>query len=725
MLVTDSQRPTRSSRGRALWNFRFCLGRRHLGSGIPAARLVVSEVGGGSFAPATSLCRSSTGTRDSPDSHVSVIALLMLPSFSSSSVLVGLSDQIPATVGLLYNGGQCNTKPELILKLEQGAGPWTEDAPVQGLPDLQNVKNLNDTIQDIQKRHLYDIVITNSRTSTEKRFKLGEIFNVTSNHGLNLTVNNRNTSEIRSELLNIWDNVLLPCEPEELQASEELGIVTEMLPRCPEPPSLYHSVEPGKQYFQYCGHSEAFHMKTLWSHSMFPLGDTSSKFREHEKDLDILTLPAQEMTQLREETLECNVCQKLFYKKSKLTQHVKTHKEKKCCKGSNSEAMFIKKPDHRKHQSLLVGEKSYVCNENEKCICEISKLSVNQRIYIGERRNVCGKAFCPKSNCIVLQKPHPGEKSHEYNISGETINQKSNLQNPSPQKCEKNTNPTPNLYSHQRAHTGEKTYEYKPCQKSLSHKSELIVHQQTQMREKRYVCNTCGKAFYKRTHLNAHQRTHTGEKPYECMECGKTFRLKSFLIVHQRIHTGEKPFACATCGKSFKQRTSLYTHQRIHTGEKPYECKECRKSFILKSYLTIHQRTHSGEKPYECNVCGKSFKQNSHLHTHERTHTSEKPYECVVCGKSFKQSPSLYTHKRIHTGEKPYECQECRKSFSIKFHLTRHQRTHSGEKSHECSVCGRIFKQKHRLIAHERTHLGEKPYEPRKTCSRLSSPHAH
>ncbi|XP_050019582.1 zinc finger protein 717-like isoform X2 [Alexandromys fortis] len=595
-------------------------------------------------------------------------------------------DVMLETYSSLLSLNRCDPKPELILKLEQEAGPWKEDVPNQSLPDLQHVNGPDEISQDSQKMRGCSLVIAKSSTSAEQRAEAGKPFTSPSCI-LRLAVKNDVSSGTRHGARNMWANVLLPSEPSEVQAVEERGlpVVTRVSPRLPEPLSLYHSTQCEERHLQCRRHSDAFHTKTVWLQDTFPIRDPSSKLRNYRKGLEKLALPGLGGTQVQEQAFECKVCGRLFYRNSHLTQHLKTHKEKKYYKGNDCGPIFNIQSNLQKHQHSHVGEEPYTCDEDEKYICQKSEKSVQQSI-IGDGRNVYGKMVGSKLNRSVQQNPPKAEKSHEYSISGKTVS-KSNLQLELAHRyekayecdtCGKTFNHTPGFYLHSGAHTAEKPYECKDCQQS-----KPIVNQQTPTQEKRYVCNVCGKAFYKRAHLHAHQRTHTGEKPYDCKECGKSFRLKSFLVVHQRIHTGEKPFACTTCGKSFKQRTSLYTHIRIHTGEKPYECKECRKSFILKSYLTVHQRTHSGEKPYECDVCGKCFKQNSHLHAHKRTHTNEKPYECIVCGKSYKQSPSLYTHKKIHTSEKPYECKQCRKSFSLKFHLTRHQRTHSGENHYQ------------------------------------------
>ncbi|XP_034360932.2 zinc finger protein OBI1-like isoform X1 [Arvicanthis niloticus] len=595
-------------------------------------------------------------------------------------------DVMLETYSSLLSLNQCDPKPELILKLEKEAGPWKEDAAAdQSLPDMQNVDDRNEVSQGRQKIHRCNLVIAKSSASTE-RATTGKA--LSSSHCiLDLAVKKGTASGTSPGALNMGDSVLLPREPREMQAREELELpdVTKVSPRRPEPFSLYPRTECEEQRFQYWGPIDAFHMKPVWLQRTFPMRDPSSKLRDYRKELEKLALPAKGEARAQVQTSECKVCGKLFYKNSHLTQHLKMHKEKRCYKGSNCEPVLNIQPKLPKHQSLGVGGEPYTCIDGEKYIHPESEKSVQK--IIGDGRIVYGKTMCSKLSGSIQQNPHKVEKSHEYSISGKTISKSDLHQLETPLRyesvcecsaCGKAFSHTAHAYSHPGAHSTEKPYECEDCQQS-----KLVVSQPAHTQEKRYVCNVCGKAFYKRAHLHAHQRTHTGEKPYECKECGKSFRLKSFLVVHQRIHTGEKPFACDTCGKSFKQRTSLYTHIRIHTGEKPYECKECRKSFILKSYLTVHQRTHSGEKPYECDVCGKSFKQNSHLHAHKRTHTSDKPYECIVCGKSYKQSPSLYTHKKIHTSEKPYECKQCRKSFSLKFHLTRHQRTHSGEKHYQ------------------------------------------
>ncbi|XP_028632323.1 zinc finger protein 33B-like [Grammomys surdaster] len=508
-------------------------------------------------------------------------------------------DVMLETYSSLLSLNQCDAKPELILKLEQGAEPWKEaDAPDQRLRGhtLQPVKSLKETRWDNRKRHLSHLVITGS-ASAEERGRFGKIFNMNSNHVLHLAIKNRSSSRMRSEVLDTWENVYLPGGPIELQASKELDhLNSTKIPCTPSVPlSLDLSVESGQQHVQCAQHDEPFDVNTMWTHTMFSLGDSSRN------TFDQLTLSAQEGTHIRQETFDCNMCKKSFSDKCNHTQHLKPRLKKQWGKCTDSEPASRTKKAGLQHTVHAWGKPHGCDDNNEKCVHQMPKLRANQSVFSSKESN-CVKTFCPDSTFSAQQRPHTGKKPHESNTSLK-INSQPRRHHRCGRTyqckvCGKAFKHTQNLYLHHRTHTGEKPYECKDCKKLFSVKSNLSVHQKTHTGEKPYECNICGNAFKRRCDLTIHQRVHTGEKPYECKECRKTFSIKSGLIVHQRIHTGEKPYECSVCGKRFNQKSNLSTHEKIHTGEKPFECKECSKSFSVKSYLTIHQKTHLGEKPH-------------------------------------------------------------------------------------------------------------------------------
>ncbi|KAM4652079.1 uncharacterized protein O3C94_014417 [Discoglossus pictus] len=119
-----------------------------------------------------------------------------------------------------------------------------------------------------------------------------------------------------------------------------------------------------------------------------------------------------------------------------------------------------------------------------------------------------------------------------------------------------------NLVVHQRIHMGEKRFECSECSKRFNQKAHLVQHQRIHVGDKPFACSECGKCFNTQSNLVNHQRIHSGEKPFSCFVCGKCFTHQSSLINHKSVHTGEKPFACSECGKCFARKTHLITHHK-------------------------------------------------------------------------------------------------------------------------------------------------------------------
>ncbi|XP_046506635.1 zinc finger protein 717-like, partial [Equus quagga] len=525
-------------------------------------------------------------------------------------------DVMLETYSSLASLGHCITKPEVIVKLEQDAEPWTVEAPPnQSLPDVQTVGDLMETSQENYGRRLWQAVITNSKTSTKERTDLGKTCNLSSICISKLIINSGNCSGMKPEEFNAFENTFLRSAPDEMPAgekAEDCPVTGESL-RCAEHPSHPQETQTVQQASAFSGRGRGFNKEAVvLTHRRARMGGTACRYNGHWQACDESALIAQERRHVGEDRDRCNEWGKTVCEKpTQLSLHRADFKEQHH-KYNQSGNNFSKNLQFTQLQRIQLGEKTFQCNVCGKTFYKKSNLTKHQRTHTGEKPyacDECGKSFYQKPALSVHQRIHR-ETPHECSGCGKTFHKKSALT------------------AHQRTHTGEKPYECKECGKSFGHRPALTVHQRTHTRDKPYKCNECGKSFCVKPKLTVHLRLHTGEKPYECEECGKTFYQKSKLTVHQRTHTGEKPYKCNECRKTFCEKSTLNRHQRTHTGEKPYGCKECRKTFYQKSALTVHQRTHTGEKPYECNECGKSFCQKSHLSKHLRTHTGQK--SCMV-----------------------------------------------------------------------------------------------
>ncbi|CAO2611099.1 Zinc finger protein OBI1, partial [Lemmus lemmus] len=66
--------------------------------------------------------------------------------------------------------GHCTAKPELIIKLEHGFGPWSKaEASVWNFPDARKAHVPIETIQENEERHLCEEKTTSSNIANEER----------------------------------------------------------------------------------------------------------------------------------------------------------------------------------------------------------------------------------------------------------------------------------------------------------------------------------------------------------------------------------------------------------------------------------------------------------------------------------------------------------------------------------------------------------------------------
>ncbi|XP_046405049.1 zinc finger protein 37-like [Ischnura elegans] len=228
----------------------------------------------------------------------------------------------------------------------------------------------------------------------------------------------------------------------------------------------------------------------------------------------------------------CSVCNKSFPLRSGLSNHMRSHKERKRYPCTICSKSFASKSRITKHLRTHTDEKPFSCSD-------------------------CMKSFSFKGNLMRHLRTHTGEKPFSCNY------------------CTKAFTKKENLILHSRVHTGEKPFSCNYCAKTFTGKYNLIKHSLVHTGKRPFTCEICSESFASKSNITQHMRRHTAEKPFSCSDCMKSFSLKCNLKMHLRTHTGEKPFSCNYCAKAFASKAKLIQHSRVHSGEKPFSCNYC------------------------------------------------------------------------------------------------------------------------------------------------------
>lgn len=452
----------------------------------------------------------------------------------------------------------------------------------------------------------------------------------------------------------------------------------------------------------------------------------------------------------------CEVCSKVFQKRSRLVSHMVAHSERKdhicsvCGKG------FKNKPQLIRHSNTHSAVPNFCCNICGRGFKHNDVAKHIRRWHSGPRKSNRGGVPNPSAQnndqLVAIQVRKKKRSQHTAQQTMEHVPQ--SLNQPNHQSLNEKTHQRRIVESHVsqqeifhaepqlrpfsgnplkkegmlRGTSSQNQVPQDPLDLNVCSEDALngkILEDSSSLLSV-FQCPHCNMSFSKHQELTHHIMTHkeTGEgkvnqskdnkKHHQCHICNKTFTRASGLTGHMHLHTRTEKrrepnpnLRCHICDKIFTRQSGLNAHILQHGGVLRFWCDEtdCDKGFVHSYQLIRHKRLHSEVPPYSCEVCGRAFRHND-LAKHMRTHTGVKPYNCQHCGRAFAFNSSLRAHERIHLALKEHVCDVCNMGFTTTAGLRRHAKCHEAEEEKLCTFCGELFSSK----LHLSLHLQESPH---------------
>ncbi|XP_037298428.1 oocyte zinc finger protein XlCOF6-like isoform X2 [Manduca sexta] len=194
----------------------------------------------------------------------------------------------------------------------------------------------------------------------------------------------------------------------------------------------------------------------------------------------------------------CDVCGLRFFKRSRIIEHLRNHKEinnficDECGKGfkRHNNLLFHMRTVHVKEQPLN-------CTHCNKMFKNLYTLKMHRKRQLGTKNSLkcefCGKCFAS---------PHL-------------------------------------LRSHRFWHSEERPHCCEICGSRYKAKGQLKVHMQKHTGSKPFECDLCSKCFTTARELRRHASVHTGIRPHKCPHCDRTFHSKKQMLKHSAFcHKG-------------------------------------------------------------------------------------------------------------------------------------------------------------------------------------------
>lgn len=250
----------------------------------------------------------------------------------------------------------------------------------------------------------------------------------------------------------------------------------------------------------------------------------------------------------------CEFCSAVFYDKYSLTSHERIHTNAiQCdyCDKKFTHASMMKRHRNNVHTK----EKAYPCTLCDKVFYLKARLKDHMVSHSGKKEHVCdicGIEFFLMNRLKMHKKVvHVQGKPFLCDLCGTGFKSKVTLKQhhltthtdikefPCRQ-CGKLFSRTSLRNQHEKVHAGVNPYPCEHCGKGFRDKFKLQVHVNWHLGIHPFCCEICNKTFLVKGNMTKHMRIHTGERPYVCGECGRgcvdSSQLKKHMAQAHNIH---------------------------------------------------------------------------------------------------------------------------------------------------------------------------------------------
>ncbi|XP_022355535.1 zinc finger protein 717-like isoform X1 [Enhydra lutris kenyoni] len=300
------------------------------------------------------------------------------------------------TYSSLVSLGHCISKPEVIVKLEQGAEPWAVgEAPTQRLPDVQSAGDLIEACQEHQSRHVGQVGFSSNKRSATKRTALDKPFNLSAIHISDLVINNGNCSGMKPEEFDVCQNMFLPGEPDEMHGGEQPEDRNMSgKPFGCEHRSFHQKGQILQPPFEFGGQGHDFSKETTtFTHSSAPVGETACNCDDCWRASDKSAVVVQERTHIGEGHCRCNKWGNTCLKPTQSNLH-RADLEEQHCECDQSRDNFSKK--------LHLSRLSRTQERKLLNVTYVAKLSTKSLISVNIRKCTQGRNLI---NVASVRKP--------------------------------------------------------------------------------------------------------------------------------------------------------------------------------------------------------------------------------------------------------------------------------------------------------------------------------